>query len=375
MNNYLEKPNPDFNSQLPTNRFRSSKKIILILAISFVLFLLTLFSVLKIKNTNSYSQLPVDEPSRIISIPIIPSHVTSILPTAYAEKSISPTTIPTTIPTLSTNIIPKGNIKVAIIEFKFKDELKSDYYYEYYCKSNDCIFRTPEQDTTYYIDWCGKNCRIEKKSFFSVFNNPEGKTNIYPVEINQAKYSYYSIYQVKNFYENEAKKYRADLNISLEVKGPFILADKPPQRLRDQSPSLLEEFFDNEAKKNNIDISRYDIINYLYLTSENYLVATTNKNKTFNQSFIGFDDIFGGIQTVIHEMGHTFGAYDTYQPGSWPCVYPEGFPEPAKTPLYPQSKACLMCKSVMLAEKATRGPTDFNEIITCEAEAKRFGWK
>ncbi len=73
------------------------------------------------------------------------------------------------------------------------------------------------------------------------------------------------------------------------------------------------------------------------------MVGTISNKKTFSQAFINFGDAFHGIQSIIHEMGHVFGAYDLYGT-SGICKYPEGYVEPDKEPLYPQSKACLRKK-------------------------------
>jgi hypothetical protein len=275
-----------------------------------------------------------------------------------------------------------GNIKVAIIEFKFVGDPKVDFSYEFCCDEGNCIFKLiPDYLLIggewvlqeYNPNWCNKT-KI-RYTFEDVFNNPEGITKIYPTRSSVPQYTYYSIYKLKEFYENEAKKYGVDLNIDLDVKGPYILSSKPPQRLRDESPALLEEFFDKEAQKYNISLQDYDVINYVYFTSENYIVSTVTNKKTFNQAIISFDEFFSNIMTITHEMGHVFGAGDTYEPGTWSCRYPEGYPEPNKKPLYPQSKACLMCKSIMIEEKFSRAPQDFSELVICDEEARLFGWK
>jgi len=275
-----------------------------------------------------------------------------------------------------------GNIKVAIIEFKFVSDPKINFSYEFCCDEKNCIFK-PIPDylliggewvlQDYDPNWCSKT-RV-RYTFEDVFNNPAGITKIYPTGSSVPEYAYYSIYKLKEFYENEAKKYGVDLNISLDVKGPYTLSNKPPQRLRDESPAELEKFFDGEAQKYNIDISNYDIINYIYFTSENWFVSTVTDKKTLDQATISFDEFFSNIMTITHEMGHIFGAGDTYEAGTWSCRYPDGYPEPNKKPLYPQSKACLMCKSIMIGEKISRAPQDFSELVICDKTAEMFGWK
>jgi len=280
-----------------------------------------------------------------------------------------------------------GTKKVAIVEFKYINDSKVNFYYQFYCDDEDCVFLSIPISSSqtcsnysnchkeYLNNYCGVNCNVERVSFYDVFNNPEGVTNIYPVGSNEEKYSYYSVYKLKEFYENEAQKYGVDLSINLDVYGPYNLSNKAPQRSRRDSVTPLVTFFDNETQKLNIDLSKYDVINYVYFTSENTFVSTVSGNKTYNEVSIHFDEIFNGINTIIHETAHVFGAWDTYSSQGWGCEFPYGFCEPDKEPLYPQDYACLMCGFIPLEEKSSIGAWSFDELKICEITAEKFGWK
>ncbi len=283
-------------------------------------------------------------------------------------------------------VMPKENISVAVIEFVYSNDSWKDLSYEFYCNTDECAFRPmglPAEidkqylDREFLIDRCGSACKIERKSFFDVFNSHEGSIDIYPVGKNNASYSYYSVYKIKEFYEREAWKYGVKLSMNLDVKGPYMILNKPPKRGRSDGTEKLEEFFDAEANKQNINISQYDVVNYAYFASEEYLVSTADsKKKTYNQAMITFDYIKRSISGIAHEMGHIFRAGDTYTVTSSftsVCNYPEGYPEPKKKPLYPQNYGCLMCESVMTEENKTEEP-NLDRLVVCDFEAKMFGW-
>jgi len=275
-------------------------------------------------------------------------------------------------------------LDVAVVQFYYMNDPKRDFTYEFYCNEDNCEFlgmpiginqacRTVEACRAYYSSRCGENCHIQQLSVYEAFGNPQGTTKITPINSNVAKYTYPSVYQVTNFYQRESAKYREDIQINIHVLGPFATSQKPPQRLRDESSIELEEFFDRETEKNAADVDDFDMVNYVYFTSENWFVSTVGYRKTFNQAFLSFDSLFQTIKTITHETAHILGgATDKYT--GFACNYPEGYAEPNKSPLYPQTKACLMCEKIMLEETHSRGPQNMDELIICEETARELGW-
>jgi len=53
---------------------------------------------------------------------------------------------------------------------------------------------------------------------------------------------------------------------------------------------------------------------------------------------------------IAHEMMHTLGATDKYGPPNMLPVFPAGYAEPDKTPLYPQTKAEVMGGRIAVSE-------------------------
>jgi hypothetical protein len=86
-------------------------------------------------------------------------------------------------------------------------------------------------------------------------------------------------------------------------------------------------------------------------------------------------DMLGPNQIVIaHELLHTLGATDKYDPRNDQPLYPNGFAEPDLEPLYPQRFAELMAGRVPLAANKARIPDSLLEVIVGPATAAEIGW-
>jgi hypothetical protein len=77
---------------------------------------------------------------------------------------------------------------------------------------------------------------------------------------------------------------------------------------------------------------------------------------------------------AAHELMHTLGASDKYD-GSGNAVYPDGFAEPEKTPLYPQRGAEIMARDLPLTATSARPPNTLDELFVGNATAREIGWQ
>jgi hypothetical protein len=273
-----------------------------------------------------------------------------------------------------------------------------DFVYKFDCNTEQCFERAIDfQKKTFDANpdsRCGANCQTQVRSLFDIFNNPTGVTHIYPIGKTTPSLSYNSAYKLKEFYEREAQKYGANFTLTIETKGPYDLLTEPPnedppdleveelhpgkptpRNLGAPSGKTLQLFFDAEAQKQNIDFSKYDIINYVYFTSGEGRFTSTigSERKAFTHVFISYDAPRHTLQTMIHETGHVLGAGDLY--AGFICLYPDGFAEPDKQPLYPQTKACVMCGNIPLSEREALTQVPYEDIILCDKTAEEFGWK
>jgi len=84
----------------------------------------------------------------------------------------------------------------------------------------------------------------------------------------------------------------------------------------------------------------------------------------------------GSNQVVIaHELLHTLGATDKYDPASNQPRYPDGFAEPQRAPLYPQEFAELMAGRIPESAGESRTPESLAQVLVGPLTATEIGWR
>ena len=82
----------------------------------------------------------------------------------------------------------------------------------------------------------------------------------------------------------------------------------------------------------------------------------------------------GSNQVVIaHELMHTLGASDKYDAGNMP-LHPQGFAEPYRQPLYPQTRAELMGGRIPLSAGQASMPRSLGEVAIGIYTAAEINW-
>ncbi len=76
---------------------------------------------------------------------------------------------------------------------------------------------------------------------------------------------------------------------------------------------------------------------------------------------------------IAHEMLHTLGASDKYGGSNYPA-YPDGFAQPNKTPLLPQTKAEIMGGRIPITEEHADIPPGLRQVLVGEATAREINW-
>jgi hypothetical protein len=83
----------------------------------------------------------------------------------------------------------------------------------------------------------------------------------------------------------------------------------------------------------------------------------------------------GSNDTVIaHELLHTLGATDKYDLQTNQPLQPDGFAEPDRQPLYPQSFAELMGGRVPVSSSESTMPESLRQVIVGAKTASEIGW-
>jgi hypothetical protein len=77
---------------------------------------------------------------------------------------------------------------------------------------------------------------------------------------------------------------------------------------------------------------------------------------------------------IAHELLHTVGATDKYNPDDNSPRFPEGFGDPAQSPLYPQQTAELMAGRRMLAPGQWEQAESLDEVVIGPLTAQEIRW-
>jgi hypothetical protein len=77
---------------------------------------------------------------------------------------------------------------------------------------------------------------------------------------------------------------------------------------------------------------------------------------------------------IAHELLHTLGATDKYDPGSGAPLFPTGFAEPDQKPLYPQEKAEIMAGRRALSAQDAQMPASLGAVVVGPATAAEIRW-
>jgi hypothetical protein len=77
---------------------------------------------------------------------------------------------------------------------------------------------------------------------------------------------------------------------------------------------------------------------------------------------------------IAHEVLHTLGATDKYDPASGQPRYPEGYADPDAKPRYPQQAAEIMGGRIPLSAGRADIPRDLRQVVVGPTTAAEIGW-
>jgi hypothetical protein len=77
---------------------------------------------------------------------------------------------------------------------------------------------------------------------------------------------------------------------------------------------------------------------------------------------------------IAHELLHTLGATDKYEPGTGAPLFPIGFANPLQKPRYPQEEAEIMAGRRALSAQEAEMPSGLNACVVGPATALEIRW-
>ena len=77
---------------------------------------------------------------------------------------------------------------------------------------------------------------------------------------------------------------------------------------------------------------------------------------------------------IAHELLHTLGATDKYDPNGNQPLYPDGYANPQARPRLPQRRAEIMAGRIPISETVAEIPADMTQVVIGGATAREINW-
>lgn len=194
---------------------------------------------------------------------------------------------------------------------------------------------------------------------------------------------------IGEFYEREYRRYqpKGQPVVEVTVSGPHAVRVEPPA-VDDpsiSSPVLLWRsltyywYFRSLGRTLGVDFDRFDIrLVALFApagdSGQREAESMASRKQRFGVVHLDLaGDWFYALLTLIHEMGHTLGASDKYDE-QYLGVWPYGFAEPDRRPVFPQAHAEVMAVDLPISPTAEREPASLDEVQVGMKTAREFGW-
>jgi hypothetical protein len=190
---------------------------------------------------------------------------------------------------------------------------------------------------------------------------------------------------IETFFAEEARRYGLPLESPVQVLLAPPLAELPP--LLGERPgrigtivwSLRTRFWAWRVGKSINGIPPNIKLFVLFHDPEQS--PTLPHSVGVSKGLFGIVNVFadkrmmGSNDTVIaHELLHTLGATDKYDPATTLPLHPAGFAEPEREPLYPQRFAELMGGRIPLSAREAEIPESLSRVRIGPVTAREIGW-
>ena len=189
---------------------------------------------------------------------------------------------------------------------------------------------------------------------------------------------------IDQFFAREAQRYRLILDDPLKTRLRPELASRPPMRAPDAGLlstvawSLRLRYW---AWRMSGHVREPEDIRLFVLYHDPALTPAVPHSLGLTKGLIGVVYAFAAEQmngannvVIAHELLHTLGATDKYNPGDDAPRFPDGYGEPERTPLYPQPTAELMAGRRMLAADKWQQAESLDEVVIGRATALEIRW-
>jgi hypothetical protein len=189
---------------------------------------------------------------------------------------------------------------------------------------------------------------------------------------------------IDRFFQREGRRYGLRLDEPAKTRLHREIHERPPERAADASMpstmlwSLKLRYWAFRVSRN---VAEPQDVRMFVLYHDPALTPTVPHSLGLAKGHIGVVYAFAAPQmngmnavVIAHELLHTLGATDKYDPGTDAPLFPDGYGDPDQRPLYPQAAAEIMAGRRMLSPARWEQPDSLDEVVIGRATALEIRW-
>ncbi len=195
--------------------------------------------------------------------------------------------------------------------------------------------------------------------------------------------NYETFEEIETFFNREANKYGLMLKTPIDVDLASEIKEHPPQPPGKQS--ILSVMYWSLGlrywswSRDSYEYPKDIQIFIVYFDPETH--KSVAHSLGLKKGLIGVVNAFSGSEmeednnvVIVHELLHTVGASDKYQPGTNIPIYPIGYAEPERKPIYPQKMAEIMGGRIPVNSNSAEMPKGLKQTVIGSVTAREIRW-
>lgn len=190
---------------------------------------------------------------------------------------------------------------------------------------------------------------------------------------------------IEGFFSKEAKRYGVALDMPFRLElAPQITREIPELPAGASTPQALlwslkvrwlAGQVERESNRPDPDIQLFAVYH------DDAQAQQVDRSAALEKGLVAVANVFAGRanrgsnQVVMaHELLHTLGATDKYDPATNTPLFPLGYAAPDAKPLHPQRNAEIMAGRIALDEDEAEIPSSLASVVVGRATAMEIGW-
>lgn len=189
---------------------------------------------------------------------------------------------------------------------------------------------------------------------------------------------------IEIFFRREIARYGRDLSDPVEIDVAPPLQALPPELPRERSVlqvmlwslklrywAWTADDYPGPAPQVRLFVQYYDPLRFPHL---DHSVGLSKGALALIKAFASGAMSAQNNVIIAHELLHTLGASDKYDPRTNQPRYPQGYAEPELQPRYPQAKAEIMAGRTPLSPTRAETPASLHSTVVGTETAREIGW-